>query len=578
MPTPHAALAHPHISSSTAALGTPYDAIVVGSGAAGGMAAHELVMRGAKVLLLEAGGQTNIETDYQHHTPPYEMPFRGGIPPRERATYCYAANGWNKKNFVDERKNPYTTAPGTKYVWVRARTVGGKTLHWGLVSLRFSPQDFKAHSYDGAGADWPIGYDDLAPWYEHVEKLVGVSGSAEHLPQLPDSYFQPPVALSCAEQFLRTAVAKTGRRLIHGRSAIVTKPHNGRPPCHYCGHCGRVCATRSSFSSLGALIPPALATGRLTLRPGSVVFRVDHDANGKVNGVSFLDTATRQEHAAQARVVVLGASSLETTRLLLASKSRLYPNGMANGSDQVGRNYAEQIMGPGFEAMVPALQGAPYVAAHPDDGRSDGSFPYFPRFRNVGSNRSKEFLRGYGCETGGGSSAYPGYAHELPGFGAELKNTVRKWRMAPIGMTAFGEVIARPDNYVGLDPEVKDVWGVPVLRFHVSWGENELAMAKDMAAVAEEVAHAGGFENVRIKRDLLAPGWSIHESGTARMGADPKSSVLNRHSQAHEAKTLFVVDGSSFASATEKNPTLTIMALAARAAAFITEGMRSGTL
>jgi choline dehydrogenase-like flavoprotein len=556
-----------------------HDVIVVGSGAAGGMAAYELVRLGARVLLLEAGGQTDIANDYQHHKPPYEFPFRGGIPPRQRAAYCYAANAWNKANFVDETKNPYTTAPGTKFVWVRCRTVGGKTLHWGLVSLRLSPQDFKSHSYDGAGVDWPVSYEEMVPWYELVEKTVGVAGSVEHLPNNPDSIFQPAVAMSCAEQYLRKAVETfPGRRLINGRAAIVTRPTNGRPPCHYCGKCGRVCATRSSFSSLGALIPPALQTGRLTIRPNSIVFRVDHDENGKVTGVSYIDRLTKQEQSVRARVVVLGASSLESTRILLISKSRIYPNGIANESDQVGRNYAEQIMGPGFEALVPQLAGQPADVNHPDDGRSDGSFPYLPRFRNVGNNRTQGFLRGYGCECGGGWSSYPGYAHRLPGFGADFKQQIRRWKVTPVGMTAFGEVIARPDNYVTLDPQVKDDWGIPALRFHVSWGENELAMQKDMAEQAEAMAHAGKFEYVDVRRDLDAPGWSIHESGTARMGDEPKTSVLNKHNQAHQCPNLFVVDGASFASASEKNPTLTIMALAARAADYITRQMKAGEL
>ncbi len=556
-----------------------YDAIVVGSGAAGGMAAHQLVMRGLRVLMLEAGGQTNIETDYKHHVPPYAFRFRGTIPPRERAAYCYAANEWNKINFLDERKNPYTTAPGTQFVWVRCRTVGGKTLHWGLVSLRFSPQDFKSHSYDGAGIDWPISYDDLAPWYSHVERLIGVSGSVEKLPQIPDSVFQPMVNMSCAEEFLRKAVESVpGRRLIPGRSAIVTKPGMSRPPCHYCGHCDHVCQTKSSFSSLGALIPPALATGRLTLRPNSIVFRIDHNENGRITGVSFLDRLSRQEYSVRGRVVVIGASTLETTRLLLASRSSIYPNGMANSSDQVGRNYAEQFMGPGFTALVPQLAGAKYDPAHPDDGRSDGSFPYFVRFRNIGKDRSKDFLRGYGFETDGGSSSYPGFAHYMPGFGGEFKQQVRKWRMAPVAMTAFGEVLARPDNYCELDPQVKDAYGLPVLRFHVSWGENEYNMTRDIMNVCHEVAAAGKFENVTMRDKLLAPGWSIHESGTARMGADPKTSVLNGYNQAHDVKNLFVVDGASFSSATEKNPTLTILALAARASAYIAGQMKRGDL
>jgi len=550
-----------------------YDAIVVGSGAAGGMAAKELAEKGLEVLMLEAGPYFKIE-DFNHHRPVWDFPFRGSFSPRERAQYCYAANPWNKQSFIDETKNPYTKAEGTNFVWVRARAVGGKTLHWGLVSLRFSPDDFHRAGLDGYGIDWPITYEEIEPYYRHVESVVGICGTYESLPNNPDSLFLPPVPMTCGEKLLRKGVEKfPGRRLIHGRSATATVPHGDRPACHFCGHCDRVCDSRSSFSSLGVLIPLAEQTGRFTLRPNAVVREVLLTKKGDtVSGVSFLDRETRREFQVRGRVVILGASSLESTRLLLNSTSRRYPNGLGNSSGALGKYFCEHIMGGSINGIIPSLKGTPPVSG---DARPYGSSPYLPKFRNVTEQR-KDFLRGYGFETEAGSGEFPGYARSIKGFGADFKARVREMYNTTVGMTAFGEVLPRADNFVEIDKTRTDEWGIPVLKFHVTWGENEKAMVKDMNDTAEEMFRAAGIEIVRQSMEPRSPGFSIHEAGTCRMGSDPKVSMLNSHNQSHEIANLFVVDGSSFTSSTEKNPTLTIMALAARAADFITEEMRRG--
>ncbi len=549
-----------------------YDAVVVGSGAAGGMAATELCLKGLRVLLLEAGPKLDISTGFHHHTKPYEFPFRGRIRPRERAKYNYAADEWNKPHFINELEHPYTGKP---FSWVRARAVGGKTLHWGLVSLRFSPRDFKAASYDGFGENWPITYEDLEPYYTRVEKLIGVCGHAEHLENNPDSHFLKPVLLTCPEAVFRAAVEKKlpGRHVIHGRSAVATEPLNGRAPCHYCGHCGRVCNVAASFSSAGVLLPIAEKTGNLTLRTNAVAWKVLMDKEGKARSVLIIDRLTRQPEEAFGKVIVLGAGCLESTRILLNSNDKEHPTGLANSSGVLGKCFCEQIMAGSIMGVVPKLRGRRSFA---DDARPDGTGIYIPRFRNL-TDKSPNFIRGYGFEGGGGSEEFPAFARKIPGFGAKFKEEVKKNYAAVMSIGSFGEVLARPENYVEIDPVVRDAWGIPVLRINVEWGPNELAMAKDMVETQREMFAAAGIEIMSERAKPLPPGWSIHEAGTARMGNDPKKSVLNKMNQCRDIKNLFVVDAASFVSATEKNPTLTILALSMRASDYIAEEMRRGT-
>jgi choline dehydrogenase-like flavoprotein len=549
-----------------------YDAVVVGSGAAGGMAATELCLKGLKVLLLEAGPKLNIETDFHHHDKPYAFKFRGQIRPRERAKYNYVVNAWNKPSFINELENPYT---GKKFAWVRARAVGGKTLHWGLVSLRFSPRDFQAASYDGFGDNWPITYEDLEPYYSRVEKTIGVCGNADHLENNPDSHFLRPVPFTCSEAILKSRVENSfgERHVIHGRSATVTEAgFNGRAPCHYCGHCGRVCNVAASFSSAGVLLPIAEKTGNLTLRSNAVAWKVLTDKKGMAKSVLFVDRGTRQTEEAFGKVIVLGASCLESTRLLLNSADEEYPNGLANSGGALGHYFCEQIMGASISGMVPSLRGNKNRGG---DARPEGTGFYIPRFRNLGE-KQPNFIRGYGFEGGGGSSEFPGFARKIPGFGAKFKEEVKKNYATMVSIGAFGEVLPRYENYVEIDPDTKDAWGIPVLKFNVEWGPNDLAMAKDMVETQREMFKAAGIEVIDERTEPLAPGWSIHEQGTARMGNDPKKSVLNKYNQTHDIKNLFVVDGAASVNASEKNPTLTILSLSMRAADYIADQMRQG--
>jgi choline dehydrogenase-like flavoprotein len=573
-----------------------FDVIVVGSGAAGGMAAFQLATAGAKVLLLEAGRMISPSGEYRTMEWPYASMRRGRLPADEyaigaaeynmidrpygtaaqfekyRKLLSYSGNTFTHNWLVDEKQNPTT---GTRYAWVRARVLGGKTNLWGRVALRMSDFDFKAASRDGFGDDWPIAYADIAPYYDRVDTLLGISGTKENIPQLPDSIFQRPPKLNCGEQILKRAIAKMGRHLIPGRAGVTTDgvANKYRVRCAGRGRCGRGCDFNASMHSPTALIFPARDTGNLTVRPNSTVAEVLMDrATNRASGVRVIDSYTKEVFDFTARVVVLAASTLESTRLLLLSKTADGGKGLANSSGALGRYFCEHVMGPGASGTMGMLRNAPITN---DDGRPQST--YIVRFRNI-TDKHPDFIRGYGLQGGSGAVEYPAHAHTTPGFGAAFKKRVRADYPTPINFTAFGEVLARRENQVELDPAIKDGWGIPVLKFNYRFGDNELKMAKDMADTAEEMLQAAGAEDIRVRRDVLTEGWSIHELGTARMGNDPKTSVTNSFGQTHDVKNLFVVDGSTFVSASCQNPTWTILALCWRAMDYLKTEMKSGNV
>ncbi|MGH9898115.1 MAG: GMC oxidoreductase, partial [Pyrinomonadaceae bacterium] len=459
---------------------------------------------------------------------------------------------------------------------VRARLLGGKTNIWGRVALRFSDYDFKGRTHDGYGEDWPLSYVDIAPYYDKVDLYLGISGQKENLPQLPDSIYQRPIRLTWAEYKMRERLAKIGRVLTPTRVGVATdgvKHNKYRSRCYGRGACNRRggCDIHAAFDSPTGLIYPAIDTGNLTLRPNSVVFKVLVDEKtGKTSGVSFLDGDTMKSYEVKAKVVVLAASTLESARLMLLSKSRQHPNGIGNTSNHVGHNFCEHFMGPGATALVEDLVGKPRTL---DDARPSGF--YIPRFRNV-TEKQKDYIRGFGYQGGAGLGIIPGT--DRPGFGASYKKEVRDYAGATIGIGGFGEALSRYENAVSIDPEVKDKWGVPVLKFDFKFGENEKKMAVDMANTAGELLEASGYKNVRINRTVLTEGWSIHELGTARMGNDAKRSVLNQYQQSHDVKNLFVVDGSSHINAGCVNPTWTIMALCWRSMDYLADQMKRGNI
>jgi choline dehydrogenase-like flavoprotein len=571
-----------------------WDVIVVGSGAAGGMAAFQLATAGIKVLLLEAGRMIDTQKEYRTMEWPYASMRRQRLPRDERAISVaeynfldrpygdnpvfekykklssYAGNTFTRNWVVNDKEHPTT---GTPYAGVRARVLGGRTNFWGRGALRYGPLEFNAASRDGFDVDWPITYDDVKPYYDKVDVLLGCSGTEENLLQLPDGVFQRASKLNCVEVEFKRAIAKMGRHYIPGRAGVTTEGvlNKYRTRCMGRGRCGRGCDLQSSFHSPTALIYPARDTGNLTVRPYSVVSQVLMDeGSGRAAGVRVIDANSRQVMDFKARVVVLGAGTLESTRILLNSKSQLHPSGLGNSSGVLGCFLSEHMMGIRGSGFMPSRIGKEPTL---DDGRPVP--PYIPRFRNV-TDRHPGFIRGYHFQGGGGCVEYPGLAHQIPGYGKAFKSSVRKYYPAMISLGGFGEVLPRRENRVTLDPEVKDAWGIPVIRFDYKFGDNEMKMATDMAQTIEEMLTAAGAESIQIVKDPLPPGWSIHEIGTARMGKDPRDSVTDPFCRLHDAPNVYLADASPFVSGGTQNTTWSILAMCWRTMDYLKEQMRRG--
>lgn len=563
-----------------------YDAIIIGSGASGGMAAKELTEKGMEVLVLEAGPPVNPARDFASHRWVYESMYRGFGPPgwKQREQWMQDTAGEFSRHFyVKDTEHPYTTEPGKPFLWVRARIVGGKTLHWGRLSWRLSDLDFKAASHDGFGDDWPISYEEISPYYDRAEEFIGVSGNRDGLPHQPDGKFMSPMRLTCGEQLLRKGAEKTGRKGIVSRVAMLTdkpKPHmRGRAKCHYCGECGEGCDVGAMFNSIASTLPVAAATGRMTLRPNSVVRHITIDTNtGRAKGVAFVDRVTMQEYEVFGKVIVVAASTLESTRILLNSRSRQHATGIGNSSGTLGHYLVDHWGGIGASGYFEVLAGRDPIN---EDGKATGLF--IPRFRNINKEtKHPRFIRGYGFECGSGTYSFPGFARNptlTPGFGTEFKKRVRRYYTAPVSMTTRAEMLSRFENYAEIDPSgVVDAWGVPVLRIHTQHSDNEREMAKDAAEASEEILRAAGAVVLSTGGRITVPGRIIHELGTARMGNDPKKSVLNKFNQCWDAKNVFVTDGAAFVSSANQNPTLTILALTMRACDYLVDEYKRGNL
>ncbi len=549
-----------------------YDVLVVGSGATGGWAAKKLSEAGLKVALLEAG--RNVSPDeFTEHMPAFKLEYRNMSPEIARTRpiqkMCYACMEYNYDWFVDDLKNPYSTPEGKPFTWQRCRIVGGRTLVWGRQSYRMSDIDFKAARHDGYGQEWPLEYKDLEPYYDEVENYVGISGRAENHPALPDSRFLPPMAMTCGEVRLRDVMAsKFGRTVTIGRSAIVTRDHNGRPACHYCGPCERGCITASYFSSPFTTVADALDTKNCELITDAVVGRVDVDSGtNRATGVTLVHRTTHKTYHVKARAVILCAQALESTRILLNSATRNHPNGLGNSSGLLGHYLMDHCVGAGASGELVDL---PFEASASGPNRPNGI--YIIRFRNLpGRKAHQRFIRGYGFQ----GSAQPSFAFDSEGFGAPYKQRVKAGKYA-IRLTAFGESLARPDNFVEIDPDLKDAWGIPALRIQMTHGPNEQAMMEDAATSAAEMLASVGARNIVVNSSLAMPGMAIHELGTTRMGADPKKSVLNAWNQTHDVPNVFVMDGACFVSSACQNPTLSMMAIAVRACDHLIERFRTG--
>jgi len=558
-----------------------YDVIVVGSGASGGWAAKVLAESGIQVLLLDCG-RPQSDRNFNEHLPVYDLKYRN-IKYRQQVSpivaktrpiqgQCYACTEFNYEWFANDHEEPYTTAPGMPYSWFgRLRVVGGRTNVWGRQSYRMSDLDFKAASHDGFGEDWPISYKDVAPYYDIVERYIGVSGMQEGNPVLPDGNFLPPMGLTCTEWRMRDLLKrKFGRTLTIGRCANLTRPMNGRQQCHYCGPCERGCITHSYFNSAFTTVKDALATGKCDLITHAMVFKVLMDsAANRAKGVLYIDRQTRQHKEVYGRVVILAASAMESTRILLNSSTREYPNGLANSSGVLGHYYTDSLKGGGAEGTVPDPPIKPSI-----NGPHRPNGIYIMRFRNLpGGPKMKSFLRGYGFQGGSGVAANL----QAPGFGEAYKKAAVE-TFETFTLLGYGEPLPRYENYVEIDPHVVDAFGIPVLRFHVAWGDNERNLVKDAGEQAAEMLEAAGMKNIKVHQQVHLPGDANHDVGTARMGNDPKKSVLNQFQQTHDIRNLFVMDGSCFNSPGCQNPTLTIMALAVRSCDYLKEEMRKGNL
>jgi choline dehydrogenase-like flavoprotein len=563
-----------------------YDVCIVGSGAGGGMAAYVLAKAGVKVALLEAGPLYDPAKNVTQLKFPYESPRRGASTSFRPfgdfdASYC----GWE----IDGE--PYTQKNGTKFDWFRSRMLGGRTNHWGRISLRFGPNDFKHKSIDGLGEDWPIGYDDVAPYYDKIDKLIGVFGTKEGIYNEPDGIFLPPPKPRLHELFVKDAATSLGVKVIPSRLSILTQKINDeRGACFYCSQCNRGCTVYGDFSSSSVLVKPAINTGNVDVIANAMAREVLTNEKGDATGVSYVSKDDMQEYQISARIVILAASAGESARLLLNSKSAAHPNGLANASNVVGK-YLHDSTGVAMGGVLPKLFNR---KRYNEDGVG-GLHLYSPWWLD---NKKLNFPRGYHIEYWGGmgmpsygfgggiqnlNGKYPGADGKMKpagGYGASLKSDYRFYYGASFGMAGRGEAIAREDNYCEIDPNVVDKYGIPVLRFHYKWSDYEIKQAKHMQDTFQEIIHkmggdiTWGIKGAEDNYGLETPGRIIHEVGTVRMGNDKKKSALNAFNQAHDCKNLFVVDGGPFVSQADKNPTWTILALSMRASEYIIDEMK----
>jgi choline dehydrogenase-like flavoprotein len=551
-----------------------YDVCIVGSGAGGGMAAHVLTQAGARVCMLEAGPWWDNTKDSAMLTWPYQTARRGAATPeRHFGEFDAGLGGWSLEG------EPYTTPPGETFRWFRCRMLGGRTNHWGRISLRFGPDDFRRGDLDGLSPNWPVTYDEIKPYYDRVDRLIGIFGSVENLPNEPDGIFLPPPRPRCHELWVKQACDRMGITCIPARLSILTRQHNGRAACHYCGQCNRGCATNSNFTSPNVLLFPAQETGRLEIRVGAMAREVTLGLDGRVNGVSYIDKESGADEHVRARIVVLAASACETARLLLNSKSTRFPDGVGNSTGVVGK-YLNDTTGGWVGGYFPNMFDS---IPHNEDGVG-GMHMYIPWWLE---NASLDFPRGYHVEFGGGRGIpaygilggiqnYPGGG----GYGRQLKDDYRRYYGCTLGFSGRGEMVSNENCYCEIDPTAVDRWGIPVLRFHWKWSDYEYNQVRHMQqtfrAIIDELGGTAWDTMPGLDRGygISQGGEIIHELGTTRMGEDPASSVVNRFCQTHDVPNLFVTDGGPFVTQSDKNPTWTILALSMRTAEHITERMQ----
>jgi choline dehydrogenase-like flavoprotein len=547
---------------------TIYDVVVVGSGAGGGMATMTLCQAGLKVCCLNAGRHFDPAKDFRNHKQSYDMKYRAFGDPRKRDHYYHIENEYTQGLW--EHEIAYTVAPGSEWEWPRCWGVGGKTNFWGRSAARMGDIDFKAASLDGYDEDWPVSYEEIAPYYSRAERMIGVASTVQHRPSNPDGDYLPAMNFRCLDYILQAGCEKCGVPYLPDREAQLTVAHNGHPPCHYCGNCTEGCDTGSFFSTPWFFLPLAEKTGNLELKTNTYVRSVIAGDDGQAKGVAVVDRNTRQEEEFYGRAVVLAASTVETAKIMLNSKSRHWPQGIANSSGQVGRNLCDHLYGTTAYGYLPQLLGQPSFP----DNISNAQIAWMPRWQNLKNPHEEKFIRGYSVYPTGGCDSFPWYYRHLDGYGLEFKRAIKRFYPTPVSFYCQIPSLRNDRNFVDIDPEVKDVYGVPVARIHFNWCANELMMWEQAKDVCSRVIKASGGEVWGEGDHPNTPGYSLHETGTCRMGNDPKRFVTNRFGQTHDVPNLFIADASVFLNCTDKTTTLSILAFSLRTSEYLTEQLK----
>lgn len=545
-----------------------YDVVVIGTGAGGGMAIHTLCKAGAKVCAINGSRRLNPSKDFRNHRQPYNMKFRGfGDPKEAKSRIGYMDNEYTEG--IWEHDIVYTTAPGTRWTWPRCFAVGGKTNFWGRSSARFGDIDFRAASRDGYDVDWPITYAEIAPYYGRVERMIGVASTVQNRPSNPDGEYLPPMNFRCLDWILQSGGKKIGIPYLPDRIAQLTVPHNGHPGCHFCANCTDGCDIGAFFSTPWFFLPEAEKTGNLEIRTNALAKNILAGDDGKAVGVAYIDRNTMQEIEVYGKAVVVAASCVESARILLNSKSRRWPNGIANSSGQVGRNLCDHLYGTTARGYLPQLLGQPSFP----DNVSSSTIAWMPRWQNLDNPHQEKFIRGYSVYPDGGCGEFPGYFDEIDGFGREFKREIKRRYPTPVSFYSQAPSQRSDSNYVDIDPVVKDKYGIPAARLHFQWDKNTLLMWEHAKDSCKELLRASGAEYTG-HGNPDPPGTSLHETGTCRMGNDPKKFVTNRFGQTHDVPNLYVCDASIFLNCTDKTTTISILAFSLRTSEYLVENLK----
>lgn len=546
-----------------------YDVIVIGTGAGGGMAIHALCKAGAKVCALNGSRRLDPAKDFRDHRQAYDMRFRGfGDPNKRKHWIGYMDNEYTEG--IWEHDIAFTTAPGTEWTWRRCFAVGGKTNFWGRSSARFGDIDFRAATRDGYDVDWPITYEEIAPYYSRVERLIGVASTVQKRWSNPDGEYLPPMNFRCIDRILESGAHKVGIPYLPDRIAQLTVPHAGHPACHYCANCTDGCDVGAFFSTPWFFLPEAEKSGNLELRTNVLAKNILVDENGRASGVAYIDRKTKQEVEVYAKAVVVAASCVESARIFLNSKSRHWPQGIANSSEQAGRNLCDHLYGTTARGFLPQLLGQPSFP----DNVSSSTIAWLPRWQNLENPRQEKFIRGYSVYPDGGCGEFPNYFDRIEGFGHEFKRQIKRRYPTPVGFYIQAPTQRSDLNFVDIDPAVKDIYGIPAARLHFQWDENALRMWEHGKHACEQLLRAAGGEYEGAADEPDMPGTSLHETGTLRMGNDPKKFVTNRFGQTHDVPNLYVCDASVFPNCTDKTTTISILAFTLRSAEHLIDSLK----